>query len=517
MPEKKNQTLISVSNQKKSHASAISYQFLGMSSAAIISFLLTPYILSQLGEYKYGAWGICNTMLVLSGMLDLGLRASIDLSFFRAFQTHNTRYIGRVYATARKLTQILSLISCAITALTVGVLLTTPIVPADLRLEASVVAVTFGLQTATMFISFPSATILFAKRKLDTLGKLLCLDIAMTAALTLLCVTITSNLGSLAIAVALPKLIHFYLIKKIAEREYTASETHVAHSRLRGIFLKNGSLVFATNSSNSVIQQVDTLTTLFICGIFSVTPYTLGATLASRLFQVQSTYRATLLAEMLELRSQKKMKELQQTLAQWTRLSLLFLLPLTIISISYSEEFFRLWLKANPELLKQEPHRIYSILATYVCLVTACGPSQLVIQAFERHAYTAKLSACEACINLTLSIVMGSLLGPYGIALATTVSGLLIHWPARTFMAATLTETSILALLKNATKRPLACSIAFAPALIATKTMIPVSGWGTLCMGGAILLITWIFLFLTMGLTVSQRSSLLKKCTIAMG
>ena len=494
-----------------SHTRNIRATSLALLSASVVSFLFTPYLLYQLQDTRFGIWALLNTIFGVSGLIDLGLRSSFEQRLARAWHRGKPHYINVTYATGRFITLKISSWIAITTSVAAASTLFANWIPEDVRFEVFLAIVAFGLELSLTFRFFSYAALMSVMRRFDIIGNLSLFDVIGTTTTTLVCVTFTNNIGILAIAFVTPRIISKLFMRSIATSKFNCKVTPVTSSRLTKIFLQRGFLKFAASASYKVIGQIDTLTVFATCSIASVAPYSLGASLAARLKQVQDCYKQSLNGELLRLVSKKQEAELRELVFSATRYALLIILPLATVSMLYAESFFELWISDSPAVLASKPSTIYCILAFYAATVVCTTPMTDAAVAYEKHAAIAKFCAFEAAVNLLLSIVLGLRFGMCGVAYATIIACFLVHVPSRILLASHVLSVPFTTILHKSCMKPAACLLAFTPALVITKNTLPDSQWGHLIIAGIVTQLIWLTLALSLGLKEHERKMLLVK------
>lgn len=494
-----------------SHLRNIRASSIALLVTALFSLFCTPYILSNLGDTKFAIWAILNTVFGVSGLVDIGLRASFELRLTRAWHLNNLHYINVTFVTGKHLTSQISYFIAAATITSAAVIVLTNLVPTPLRYEVTLAVLTLGLQLCMTLKLFPYGALIVAMRRFDVVGNVAIFQVLATAIATVACVTFTSNLGLLAIAIATPSLLGLAIGRHIARKWFDCDVAETPSKKLRWIFLKTGFLRFAATASARVITQIDLLTVYVTCGLASVSPYTLGASLAVRLLDLAKIYERSLNGEIMLLNTQKKFDELKTLVTASVRYSALLMLPFTTISMLYASRFYTLWTPETSNALAAKPYNIYCLLALYGFTITTCLPLSKVIAAAEKHVPLAKACILEAVVNLGLSLLLGSVFGKMGVAGATVIACWLVHVPTRIFLSKQTIQIQWHRLASMSMCRPLICLAAYAPILYFSSVYITGHSWLSLVTAGAFCVVTWIPIAAMLGLTREECQFIKRK------
>src|SRR5690606_38372175 len=66
----------------------------------VITFVMTPLLVLNLGRYDYGIWEMIGAVIGYMGILDLGIRPAVSRFASRYIALDNKEELSRLYATA---------------------------------------------------------------------------------------------------------------------------------------------------------------------------------------------------------------------------------------------------------------------------------------------------------------------------------------------------------------------------------------------------------------------------------
>ena len=90
-------------------------RFIEILLAAILSILLTPYLIHNLGSSNYGLWVLVLSTLGWFNFLDLGLSTAIQRSIVIAIEKSNFRQVNKVFSVAVIFFSIIGVIAASAT------------------------------------------------------------------------------------------------------------------------------------------------------------------------------------------------------------------------------------------------------------------------------------------------------------------------------------------------------------------------------------------------------------------
>src|ERR1017187_8462940 len=72
----------------------------GFAVHALVTFFLTPFVLTSLGDTRYGIWALVNGLTGYYGLLDLGLRSGLTQYLTRHLANRDFRAINETVSSA---------------------------------------------------------------------------------------------------------------------------------------------------------------------------------------------------------------------------------------------------------------------------------------------------------------------------------------------------------------------------------------------------------------------------------
>lgn len=496
-----------------SHKRNVFFSGIAMLTASASAFLLTPYVIEQIGTTRYGIWAVCTTIFGFSGLIDVGIRPSLTQRLTRAVFRKNQNYVNAVFSAGHALTSRISLVVVCITSCVVVLVHASDISP-DLKWETITAALAFGALAAVKFLLFPYNAIIQAFRRFDIDAKLELAELLLVSLLTFSAITVSPNLGTLAIASTFPALVMLAARPRIASRLAPAISKYPPRHSVKRLLLRTGALRVASGISNQISRQIDSITILIICGAPAIAGYAVASSLSLRFMGIAQTFAPTIFGHASSAFAERDNDQIESLLIHSTKYTLLAITPIALISIIYSDSFFTLWL-ANTDLAETStPIAVYRLLATSTLVVLATVPTTQVLQATENLSILAKLTIAEAVTNLSFSVFLGFNYGPIGVASATLIAALIIHLPGRITAATSICATRIPRFLTLTSLRPMLCVAAFLPAISLVRSNISPNSWSLLILSGLVSLVVWTLIAALIGLTAEERNGLRLQMTL---
>lgn len=479
--------------------------------SAITAFLLSPYVLIQLGPARFGIWAILNTLIGLYGFLDLGIRAAFEHRLTRAVYSRNPKYVNHVYGTGQHLTTRIGFVTTIVSAAAASVAAFTNLIPAELRNEVAICTLVYGTLTAIKFCFFPYEAIISAVRRFDIRSQIAIATTVVVGISSAAAVSVSPSLGLLSIAASVPVVLSLLLTRFIAKRQLPGIAALPPSRHIRRLLVRTGVLRIANGISNHISWHIDSITIGAISGVANVAGYSVASSVSFNFLSTARIYAPTVFGHASQAYAERRMVELQKLFITATRYCSLFVLPIAIISVIHSAPFFAIWLEGSPVVQTQRPDVVYSILACSTLSILMCVPATQILLATEKMRFVAIVTMSEAVTNISLSIALGLALGPIGVAMATVIASMVVSFPARIIAASKSTEIRFTTFFVNAFSRPLICAMLFIPISVTIRGSGPIESWTPLVMKGVLCMAAWFAIMLVLGVSRSERHYVIKR------
>lgn len=394
-------------------------------TAAAISFFLTPYIISRLGQGAYGIWLLVGSFSGYLGLFDFGIGYAV------------VRYVARYQATGEsgKRNEVIAAAFYTAAALALLVLVVTVLVmiyadhifnlPPDLVHSTRVVILLIGLSIALGFPLSVFSEALGGGLYRQDLVNIVSLSMALVRA-GLVVVFLEAGwglmgLGAAALAGSLAAYLWrmgllFSLLPDLSVRPALMNrlvlKTIGGYSFFSFLLVFSGRIAFYSDS--------------VVVGIFrtveDVAVFGLAVGLTEYLRQLVFTMTRLFAPVASRYDPEKDQISLKRLFYDGSRLSLLFSLPLSAVLFFWGGDLIRLWVGGR---------FAYSFTILQVLLIGHLFSfSQLIggeiMLGVGRHRRFAVLSLAAALINTALSIILIKMIGLIGVAWGTTIPLILL-------------------------------------------------------------------------------------------
>ena len=388
-----------------------------------MGFLLTPFILHQLGPTGYGLWVLVGSVVGYGALLDLGMSNAIVkyVAEFRA--TDQPREASRIVATALWLYTGLALVAIALSAvLAPWFPYVFHVPPAE---HDTAVWVAF-LGATGIALSLPCSTgsaVLRGLHRFDLQNVLVVANAVLAGVGWVVVLLLGGGLvGLVAVSIVVMLLLQLPTVGLIrrAAPDLTFGWRGASRNSV-GTLFRFSSWVFAVNVAGRIQTKTDEIVIGAFLPVASVTPYALANKLSDVGLMLTDQFLKVLLPLASELHAGGDRKRLRQLYLTSTRLTLAICVPLCGTLSIFAAPILVGWV--GPAYA--DDAYLVVILVVADAIAASQWPAGSVLQAMVRHRPVAISAVLSAIGNLVLSIVLLQSLGLAGVALGTLIPGAL--------------------------------------------------------------------------------------------
>lgn len=400
----------------------VASNYFGQLITIVVGFLLTPFILRNLGGAVYGMWVLVGAVVAYGNLLDFGITSAV------------TKYIAE-YRAKGELEQVWSLIS---TALLLAVLLGVAVLgcgligapffprvfnipPGEHELASSLVVLAslgIGISIPSMIIS----SVFRGMQRFDLSNLLGVIGTLVSAGLVVLVLSLGGNVLGIAlssIAVTLVMQVVSVLVIRQAMPELRFGWQYLSLPVARTLLSFSWSL-FVVNVATQLQSKTDEIVIGLFLPIQLITSYTVARRLSEMPQILASQFIKIILPVASELDATDDNTRLRAVYIASTRITLAIFVPFACVLIVLAQAILTLWVG---EAYAGSAH-IVLILGVASLVDIAQWPASLVLQGMSRHRPLAVVAIIAGLANLALSIYLAQALGTTGVALGTLIAAL---------------------------------------------------------------------------------------------
>ena len=400
---------------------------LGAVSGFVISLVLTPFMIHQLGLQAYGVWALALSLTFFGGyaaLTDLGVEGAAVRYIAEARAVSDTEAVNRIVSSA------LAFFSC-------GAVLLTPL----LVLLAPLFVRLFSVgplyeRPATYAFSFVAAQLLFdlparaffaaleGSQQSAMYQVVLLLRALVQAALFVAVLVAGLGVGSLGAVSFISSAVMFFAAWFLARRaipDLQLSRRHVSRSVVRSLFVFGGGL-FLIRIVGTLYQNMDKVIVGIALGPTSVAIYQIANQLHLAVALVQSVSASALMPATAYLRERGEL--LRDMFVRGTSYTVALSMPVVVAAFVFAGPLIRTWLGSSLSAAIG-PSRLFLVYLSFAVFNTV-GATMVV--ALGRLRFVGTVAGANLLLNLALSIALVHPLGVEGVILGTLIAQA-FAWP----------------------------------------------------------------------------------------
>jgi O-antigen/teichoic acid export membrane protein len=454
--------------------------WLGFAIHVAVAFLLTPFVLTRLGEERYGAWTLIVGLTGHYGLLDLGFRAGLTQYLTRHLAVRDYDRVNEAASTG-----FVALATCGALVFlgSVGMTWIAPHVfhlPPGSVGEVRWALLINGAAVAAQFALFAHSAILTATQRFDLSSAIGVITRLATAAGTVMCLKAGGGLVSISLVVAGGNLLDYGLRLVAAYRvlpQLAISPSKASRSACWA-FLSFGLWNVGIGASTRFISYSDEIVIGLFMTTAAIAPFALAASLVHHFGSMFGPIGMVFFPAATHLDARGEVGALREMYMTATRLMLLLAITAGVISSYLAGDFFRLWIGSKWETGPyHSPALLFQILIAGAVITAAQRVGCQVLLGTRRVKLLSILFGCEALANVGLSMFLAPRMGLLGVALGTLIPAVICQGVVQPIALGRILGFTWTGLVRAVYVRPMASGAILAAALYATRHTLPNGDW----------------------------------------
>lgn len=395
----------------------------------IITFFLTPFVLREIGDTRYGVWGIVLSITGYYGLLDLGLRAGMTQYVTRYFSKGDVARMNMAASSGFALHLGSAMAILIVTAVTATVTPRLFSFSPDLLNEAVWCILILGCSTAIQLMLFPFSVALTAKQRFDliTAVSLLCRLVSATATIAFLLAGY--GLVGVCAAGAIGNILDFSLRSALAR--WVLPELKIS-LRLASWASCRECIGFGFWSSLLAVSHlIIGFSDALVIGIFmpvsAIAFFALANNLMKYFANIFVPVSQVFYPAATDLDARDDLAGLQKLYLTGSRLVSLVAISAALITGFWAEDFYRLWV-GEKYVQTGSFHSVpmlFQVLLAGAFFTAATGIGSKVLLGRRQLRSLTWLFAVEGTMNLVISVSLIESYGLLGVALGTAFPAIL--------------------------------------------------------------------------------------------
>jgi len=394
--------------------------------AAVVSFLLSPFIVHRLGNSAYGTWVLLGSFVGYLGLLDLGVRGAVTRYVANQHAAGDHQSTSATVVAALRLFAGVALVTLVIAGLVALLLDDLFRIPPDLLHEARIVVLLSGGAVASSLVGGVFAGIIVGLHRFDV-------DSAVEIAITLLraaavVVALQAGYGLVALGViqftvsVLRGGLAFILARHLYPELSLGGVGPTGHATRQLLsFSLFSSLI---QLSGMIIYYTDSIVIAAFLPIGFVTYYAIAASLTDYARQVVAAISRVVQPRTSAALATGGIEAVRAVVLSVGPTATLVTVPMAITFLLRGKRFLDLWMGPAYGPLTDQ---VLLVLAFPVWLAGGRLVAAAAVMGINRHQLLAIAIATEAVANLGLSVLLIKPLGLVGVALGMAIPSTIVN------------------------------------------------------------------------------------------
>jgi O-antigen/teichoic acid export membrane protein len=397
----------------------------GLIINGLVAFLLTRVLLHGLGDFYYSLWILASTVLDYYGLLDMGMRYSMQRFVARYGGANERQALNETFMTG------MAMIACigAVVFVLCAVLLL--FLPHFFRLSPeanSLFRLLLIIQSVTLALDFPARI----------MGAYLCglhrFDLYNASGIIWgvsrgLVFWLVIHMGGKVTAIALAQLgvvsciflLDSFFVRR-ADPGLSIGWKYTSWARTKEL-VQFSFFVFVSDVGDRLRFYTDVIVISRVLTVALAAPFNVITRLMEIFKMAFFPITGPLNTEANRLDGQRKFDEVRSLFLRSTKICALLAFAGTTVLVLHGRDILRFWI----DEAFTSNYRLLVVLTIGYCVILMQSPSNVLLYVRSRHKALAAWTLAEGIANLGLSIYWARQFGIVGVALGTTVPMLIVR------------------------------------------------------------------------------------------
>lgn len=382
-------------------------------------FLLTPFLLRQLGTAHYGLWVLVGSFVAYGSLLNFGMSGALT-KFVAEYQARGDLVQGRAVVA----TSLWLYLGLGLTALGLSVTIA-PISSLLFRVrpeDQALVQMLFLVMGVNVGVSIPGAaagSVLMGLQRYDLLNGVALAGTLLSALATVAVLLLGGGVvGMVAVNIAVTLILQLpsiLLIRRIAPE--LGFGLRGARRDVARQVLSFSSALFISDVAGRLQTKTDELVIGALLAVSAVTPYAIARKLSEAAQLVTESFLKVLLPLASQLHAVDDRTRLRALYLTSTRLTLAIFLPIACVLVILADRVLEIWVGAE-----FSPYAPLVVILTLASLVNVSQwPAVNILKGMGKARLPALTAISNGVINVGLSLILLRSYGLIGVALGTLI------------------------------------------------------------------------------------------------
>lgn len=476
----------------------------------VITFVMTPVLVSNLGNHDYGIWEIIAAIIGYMGLLDFGMKPTIVRFASKHLAENSPEKLQILYSTAWA---FMSVVGIVIFLFFLGWAIFLPdllSVDKEQQYRYSLLLFIVGFQVFVSFPGYVAEGFLEGFQEYSKKNNISIFYLIVTSSIVYTLITPSNGiilLASVSAAGLFVKYLHFAVL--LYKPGFGNLRPDL--SRASWVSFKEtsrfGFKALVQGVAYTVEAGTDTLVIGYFLGAAIVPIYAIPANLINYIKGIGWTLTQAFMPLFTMMHTQEKAKEIQEMYLGVSRYVVALLLPIAVGAVLLGGPFIGVWVG---EQYQKEADIIILLLAIYIAYPFLNPFSVRYLLAIGAHGMLAKLTTVGAAFNITLSVILVNYWGVVGVALGSVIP-VLILTPIILKLCCNHLGISMVEYLKKSILPSLLPTTLMGIGVFALRTYWALDNYYEILMAVVIGVMIYAPLFYAIGMNRAERTWLLSK------
>ncbi|WP_442511956.1 oligosaccharide flippase family protein [Novipirellula sp. SH528] len=475
----------------------------------LVTFFLTPFVLSEIGDARYGVWAMVISVTGYYGLLDLGLRAGMTQYITRYFSQGDFVRMNMAASSGFALNLICAL---GVVIATMATAIVSPqlfSMSADLEYEAITCILILGCSTAMQLVLFPFSVALTAKQRFDLVTAVSLFCRLLSAAATVALLVAGYGLIGVCIAGALSNILE-YLLRWIVARRILP-ELRITLQQANWTSCRECMGFGFWSALLAVSHLVINLSDALVIGIFmpvsAIAFFALANNLVRYFANIFVPVSQVFYPAATDLDARDDFSGLQRLYLTGTRVMALIAVSAALIIGWWAKDFYALWV--GPKYVETDIYHsvplLFQVLLVGALFTAVQGIGSKILLGRRKVKGLTWLIATEGAMNLLISIALIRQYGLLGVALGTTLPAIVCRGFVHPIMVCSNLKLRWNDYAREITYPTLMIVLLLPPLIAVVHRFIGIDSWAELFVCGVAASTLALILICSFGLSSSDR------------
>lgn len=399
--------------------------WIGLVATILVGFLLTPFVIRELGYVGYGFWALLQSLLSYMFLLEFGVRASLNRHLAKFFAIRASLEANRVINTGL---MVYLAVCVVVIASSIALGLTFQQVFSFQELDAGTILWAVVLVGTSVALQFPAAvfeSVLTGYQRYDLMNVASIASLLMRTMVIILSLKLGYGILGIAWATFLGSALLLLLNYLLAARVYPDLSVNVslAESSTFTMLGHHSIFAFILIGGTRIITDAGNILVGAFVGAAAVTFYAIAGSLTTYALSVIGGISTTIAPRASDLEARGNHEGLKTLCLTGTRFILLIGLPILLTFVLSGDMFVRLWVGEGYGQ-SYGPLVLLSISWAFNFIQSA---SACILMGVSRHKIAAWLVLVQAALNVVLSLYLVRSIGMLGVAWGALISSVVMN------------------------------------------------------------------------------------------